>query len=113
VAHANLIISGIIDGPFCWAAIKFVACSNIGDLSPVYGVKSANNGGKMSGPETVLPKIASAPGSNFYLALEQQVNSGNIWIAGGTIPTLPMVLLLIFLLMTGCSLEEIPSMVKL
>lgn len=72
MARANLIITGVIDGPLTGGvpkAIELFACTDIADLS-VYGVESANNGNDAGGSETTLPDIALPAGSYFYLASE-------------------------------------------
>jgi uncharacterized protein len=55
-AHAQLIISGVVDGPLTGGtpkAVELFATSNISDLSQ-WGLGSANNGGGSDGVEIIL-----------------------------------------------------------
>lgn len=67
----NLIITGIIDGPYSGGlpkAIELYATDNIADLS-VYAVGSANNGGGSDGVEFTLSGAATS-GQFLYVATE-------------------------------------------
>jgi hypothetical protein len=71
-ANAQLVITGVFDGPLTGGIPKFVelyACDDIADLS-VYGVGSANNGGGTDGVEFTFPADAVAAGSFIYLSLD-------------------------------------------
>lgn len=70
-ASAQLLISGVIDGPLVGGtpkAVELYAASDISDLS-AYGIGSANNGGGSAGPEFTLSGSASA-GQFLYVASE-------------------------------------------
>tara|TARA_R110002049_G_scaffold4601_1_gene31685 strand:- start:73922 stop:74578 length:657 start_codon:yes stop_codon:yes gene_type:complete len=70
-AKADLIITGVVDGPLSGGvpkAIEFYATSDIPDLS-LYGFGSANNGGGSDGQEFTFAGSASA-GDFLYLASE-------------------------------------------
>ena len=69
---ADLIISGVVDGPLTGGlpkAIEFYALEDIPDLS-VYGFGSANNGGGTDGVEFTFPAISVPAGTHLYLATE-------------------------------------------
>src|SRR6056297_24950 len=70
---ANLVISGIIDGPLPGGqpkAIELTVLADIADLS-IYGISSANNGGGTTGsPEVTLTGSAST-GDRIYVAANE------------------------------------------
>ena len=71
-AAAQLIITGVFDGPLTGGIPKFVelyACDDIADMS-IYGIGSANNGGGTDGVEFTFPADAIAAGSTIYLATD-------------------------------------------
>ena len=71
-ANADLLITGVIDGPLSGGtpkAIELYALNDVADLS-VYGIGSANNGGGSDGEEFSLSGSASA-GDFLYVASEQ------------------------------------------
>jgi len=77
--HAQLIITGIIDGPLTGGlpkAIELYVTSNIADLS-IYGVGSANNGGGTDGEEFTFPQVTASEGDFIYLATES--DNFNTW----------------------------------
>ena len=68
-ASAQLVITGLFDGPLPYGVPKGVelyACSDIEDLS-IYGLGSANNGGGTDGVEHVFPADFIAAGTTFYV----------------------------------------------
>ena len=70
-ASADLIITGVIDGPLTGGtpkAVELYALNNIADLSS-YGIGSANNGGGSDGEEFTLSGSATA-GDYIYIATE-------------------------------------------
>jgi len=72
VSSANLIITGVVDGPLSGGvpkAIELYVTVDIADLS-IYGIGSANNGGGSDGEEFTLSGSATA-GSFLYIASEQ------------------------------------------
>lgn len=71
-ARADLVITGVVDGPLTGGtpkAIELYALSDIADLS-IYGVGSANNGGGTDGEEFTLSGSAAA-GDFLYIASEE------------------------------------------
>jgi hypothetical protein len=71
-AAAQLIITGVFDGPLSGGIPKFIefyACDDIADLS-VYGFGSANNGLGTNGVEFPFPADVVAAGTTFYVASE-------------------------------------------
>lgn len=67
---AQLIITGVIDGPLSGGtpkAIELYALSDIPDLG-IYGLGAANNGGGTDGIEYTLPSTSISAGSFFYVA---------------------------------------------
>ena len=70
-ASADLIITGVIDGPLTGGtpkAVELYALNNIADLSS-YGIGSANNGDGSDGDEFTLSGSATA-GDYIYIATE-------------------------------------------
>ncbi len=70
-ASAQLVITGVVDGPLPGGLPKVVelyACDDIADLS-IYAVGSANNGGGTDGPEFTLSGSAVA-GQSIFLSQE-------------------------------------------
>ena len=68
VANAQLVITGVMDGPLTGGIPKFVelfACSDIPDMS-IYGLGCANNGGGTDGVEFTFPADAVAAGTFIY-----------------------------------------------
>ena len=68
-ASAQLIITGVYDGPLPYGVPKGVelyACSDIDDLS-IYGLGSANNGTGTDGVEHHFPADFIAAGTTFYV----------------------------------------------
>lgn len=71
-SSAQLIISGVYDGPLSGGTPKGVelhAKEDISDLS-IYGIGSANNGGGSDGEEFSLPSQSLAAGEKFYISSE-------------------------------------------
>ena len=71
-ASAELLITGVIDGPLPGGepkAVELYASSAIADLS-VYGLESANNGAAASGAEFTFPADAVAAGTFLYVSFE-------------------------------------------
>ena len=69
-ANAQLVLTGVFDGPLSGGVPKFVelyTCSPIDDLS-LYGIGSANNGGGTDGVEFTFPADAVAAGTTIYVA---------------------------------------------
>lgn len=69
VANAQLLITGVFDGPLSGGLPKLVelyACDDIDDLS-VYGVGSASNGGGTDGVEYTFPADFVAAGTSLYV----------------------------------------------
>lgn len=67
-ANAQLVITGVFDGPLTGGLPKFVelyACDDIADMS-VYGLGCANNGGGSDGVEFTFPADAIAGGTFIY-----------------------------------------------
>jgi hypothetical protein len=67
-ANAQLVITGVFDGPLPGGVPKFVelyACSDIADLS-AYGLGCANNGGGTDGVEYTFPADAVSAGTFIY-----------------------------------------------
>ena len=70
---AQLIITGVLDGPLTGGtpkAIELYALEDISDLS-IYGVGSANNGGGTDGEEFTFPAISAQAGDFIYVASEK------------------------------------------
>ena len=68
-ANAQLILTGVCDGPLPGGVPKFIelyACDDIPDMS-VYGVGSANNGGGTDGVEFTFPADFVAAGTAIYV----------------------------------------------
>lgn len=75
-AAAQLIITGVMDGPLSGGVPKTVelyACDDIADLS-IYGLGCANNGGGTDGVEFTFPADFVAAGTFIYC---EDVDSGN------------------------------------
>ena len=71
-ASAQLVISGVVDGPLSGGtpkAIEVYVVSNIADLS-IYGLGGANNGGGTDGEEFTFPAVAVNAGDFIYVATE-------------------------------------------
>lgn len=71
-ARAELIITGVIDGPLTGGipkAVELYVSAAIPDLS-IYGLGSANNGGGTDGEEFTFPAVAAAAGQFIYVATE-------------------------------------------
>ena len=71
VANADLLITGVIDGPLSGGvpkAVELYALNDIADLS-IYGIGSANNGGGTDGEEFTLSGSANA-GDFIYISSE-------------------------------------------
>ena len=67
-ANAQLVITGVFDGPLPGGVPKLVelyACDDIADMS-VYGLGCANNGGGVSAVEFTFPADSYAAGSFIY-----------------------------------------------
>ncbi len=67
-ASAQLIITGVMDGPLSYGLPKMVelyACDDIADLS-IYGLGCANNGGGTDGVEFTFPADFMAGGTFIY-----------------------------------------------
>ena len=67
-AAAQLVITGVMDGPLPYGVPKMVelyACDDIADLS-IYGLGCANNGGGTDGVEFTFPADAMAAGTFIY-----------------------------------------------
>lgn len=67
-ANAQLVITGVFDGPLTGGLPKFVelyACDDIADLS-IYGLGCANNGGGTDGVEFIFPADSVAGGTFIY-----------------------------------------------
>ncbi len=67
-AAAQLIITGVMDGPLPGGVPKMIelyACDDIADLS-IYGLGCANNGGGTDGVEFTFPADAMAGGTFIY-----------------------------------------------
>lgn len=76
-ASANLIVTGVFDGPQSGGEPKVVELyvnSDIADLS-LYGVGAANNGGGTDGVELILSGSASA-GDFIYIVEDDNFNGG-------------------------------------
>ena len=74
LAHANLIITAVFDGPLSGGVPKGVelyALDDIADLS-IYGVGGANNGGGTDGEEFSFPADSVSAGDYVYLATEAE-----------------------------------------
>lgn len=72
VANAQLLITGIFDGPLTGGLPKLVelyACDDIDDLS-VYGIGSASNGGGTDGVEYTFPADFIPAGTSIYVSSE-------------------------------------------
>jgi len=71
-AQANLIITGILDGPLSNGSSKgaeLFVTADIADLS-MYGIGSANNGGGTDGEEFTFPADAYTAGTFIYVATD-------------------------------------------
>lgn len=69
---ADLIITGVIDGPLSGGvpkAVELYAINDISDLS-AYGIGSANNGGGSDGEEYSFPSVTISAGNYIYVASE-------------------------------------------
>jgi hypothetical protein len=69
-AHADMLVTGVIDGPLTGGlpkAIELCSIMDIADLS-IYGVGSANNGGGTDGEEFTFPNVALAAQTFIYVA---------------------------------------------
>ncbi len=72
-ANAQLIISGVYDGPLPGGepkGVELVALSDIADLS-IYGLGSANNGGGTDGEEFTFPADSVLQGDFIYVSYEE------------------------------------------
>ncbi len=72
VANAQLLITGVFDGPLTGGLPKLVelyACDDIEDMS-VYGIGSASNGGGTDGVEYTFPSGFVAAGTSLYVSSE-------------------------------------------
>lgn len=68
-ASAQLVITGVFDGPLPYGVPKVVelyACADIADLS-IYGLGCANNGGGTDGVEFTFPADAVVGGTFLYV----------------------------------------------
>jgi len=69
-ASADLIITGVFDGPLPGGdpkGVELTATANIADLS-IYGLETVSNGGASSGvEEATLPAVSLNAGDNFYV----------------------------------------------
>jgi len=75
-AAAQLLITGVMDGPLSGGVPKVVelyACDDIADLS-IYGLGCANNGGGTDGVEFTFPAVFVAAGTHLYC---EDVDTGN------------------------------------
>jgi predicted extracellular nuclease len=71
-ASAQLVISGVIDGPLSGGvpkAVEVYVAADIADLS-IYGLGGANNGGGTDGEEFTFPAVAASAGDFIYVASE-------------------------------------------
>jgi predicted extracellular nuclease len=71
-AAADLVITGVIDGPLPGGvpkAVELFATTNIADLS-AYGLGAANNGGGSDGQEFSFPAVGLNAGEFIYVATE-------------------------------------------
>ena len=71
-ASAQLVITGVFDGPLTGGtpkAIEVYVVSDVADLS-IYGVGAANNGGGTDGQEFTFPAGGATAGTYFYIASE-------------------------------------------
>jgi predicted extracellular nuclease len=71
-ASAQLVISGVVDGPLTGGtpkAIELYVIVDIADLT-IYGVGGANNGGGTDGQEFTFPPGGASAGSFIYIASE-------------------------------------------
>lgn len=71
-ANADLILTGVYDGPLTGGIPKGVevyATSDIADLS-LYGLGGANNGGGSDGEEFTFPAVSVSAGTYLYIASE-------------------------------------------
>ncbi|MEN8762498.1 MAG: ExeM/NucH family extracellular endonuclease, partial [Thiogranum sp.] len=69
-AAAQLVVSGVIDGPLAGGvpkAVEVYVVTDIADLS-IYGLGSANNGGGSDGEEFTFPAVAANAGDFIYVA---------------------------------------------
>jgi len=69
-AQADLVITGVYDGPLSGGVPKGVelyVINDIADLS-IYGLGSANNGGGSDGQEFSFPAVAATAGAYIYVA---------------------------------------------
>ena len=71
-ASAQLVITGVIDGPLSGGtpkAVEVYVVSDVADLS-IYGIGGANNGGGSDGQEFTFPAGGATAGTYFYIASE-------------------------------------------
>ncbi len=71
-AAAQLVITGVFDGPLSGGlpkGIELYTCGDIADLS-IYGLGSANNGGGSDGVEFTFPADAITAGTTFYVTVD-------------------------------------------
>lgn len=71
-AAAQLVVSGVIDGPLSGGipkAVEIYVVSDIADLT-IYGLGSANNGGGTDGEEFTFPAGVASAGDFIYVASE-------------------------------------------
>jgi len=72
VANADLVLTGVFDGPLSGGTPKGVelyVANDIADLS-IYGLGSANNGGGSDGEEFTFPAVSATAGTFIYVASE-------------------------------------------
>lgn len=73
LASAQLVITGVFDGPLDGGlpkGVELVALEDIADLSQ-FGLGSANNGGGTDGEEFTFPAVSVTAGTFLYLASEE------------------------------------------
>lgn len=75
LASADLILTGLFDGPLSGGTpkgVELVALADIPDLS-IYGLGSANNGGGTDGEEFTFPADSAAQGDVIYVATDTEM----------------------------------------
>jgi len=71
-AAAQLVLTGVIDGPLTGGvpkAVEVTVCGDVEDLS-IFGIGSANNGGGTDGVEWIFPAVAASAGDVLFVASE-------------------------------------------